>query len=289
MVKVIGIRFKKGGKIYYFDPLDYELEQGALVIVDTSKGDELGECVLPNRMMDEEDLTSPLKAVVRLATEEDVKKKAEYEAKEAEAEKIFVEKVKKHELKMNLVEAEYAFSGGKLTFYFTADGRVDFRELVKDLAYEFKLRIELRQIGARDETKAVKGLAPCGRGVCCGHWLSDFTPVSIKMAKDQNLSLHPVKISGLCNRLMCCLSYEHETYVQISVGMPEVFDKVRTPKGTGTVVSTEILKGKIAVRHFVDGKHKMADTIEVFDRTEVAKISSAPKKDDREDDYRKQG
>ncbi len=274
MIKVFGVRFKKGGKIYYFDPLDHEVMEKKFVVVETAKGEELGECVIANRLIDEDRITPPLKPIVRMATDEDIRKKVHYIQKEKAAAKIFLEKVKKHNLGMNLVETEYAFSGAKLTFYFTADGRVDFRELVKDLVHEFKLRIELRQIGVRDETKTLKGLAPCGRGVCCGHWLTDFTPVSIKMAKDQNLSLHPVKISGLCNRLMCCLSYEHGTYVQISKGMPEVFDKVQTPKGTGTVVSTEILKGKVAVRHFVSGKSKMAESVEMFDRSEVETLAA---------------
>ncbi len=279
MIKVFGVRFKKGGKIYYFDPLEYEVPEKKFVVVETAKGEELGECVLTNRLMDEDRITPPLKPIIRMATDEDIRKKVQYIEKEKAAAKIFLEKVKKHNLGMSLVETEYAFSGSKLTFYFTAEGRVDFRELVKDLVREFKLRIELRQIGVRDETKTLKGLAPCGRGVCCGHWLTDFTPVSIKMAKDQNLSLHPVKISGLCNRLMCCLSYEHSTYVQISEGMPEVFDKVQTPKGTGTVVSTEILKGRVAVRHFVSGNGKMADSVEVFDRSEVVKIASDDEKE----------
>lgn len=277
MVKVVGIRFKKGGKIYYFDPLDIDLALGEFAVVETSRGIEMGECLIAPREMPEERIVHPLKPIIRKADELDFEIQQSYKAKEQDAAKIFVEKVAKHNLEMHLIEVEYAFSGNKITFYFTADGRVDFRELVKDLAFEFKMRIELRQIGVRDETKVVKGLAPCGREVCCGHWLSDFTPVSIKMAKDQNLSLHPVKISGLCNRLMCCLGFEHDTYVQISTDMPGVFDKVRTPKGNGVVTSTEILKGKVHVKLFKSGKGDADEVTEVFDKSEVETIEIARK------------
>lgn len=281
LVNIIGIRFKKGGKIYYFDPLDIEINRGDFAVVETSRGIEMGECVIGKREVEEETLSHPLKPIIRRADELDFEIQSSFKKKQEDAANIFLEKVKKHGLEMHLIEVEYAFSGNKITFYFTADGRVDFRELVKDLAYEFKMRIELRQIGVRDETKIVGGLAPCGRPCCCGQWLADFTPVSIKMAKDQNLSLHPVKISGLCNRLMCCLGYEHETYLEISEGMPGVFDKVKTPKGVGVVTATEVLKGRVTVKLFTGGKHEGEEFIESFDRSEVETIEAA--KTDRHD------
>lgn len=275
MFKVVGIRFKKGGKIYYFDPLDIDIKQHEYAVVETSRGIEMGECMIPPREMSEDMVVHPLKPIIRKADELDFEIRQSYREKEKAAFQIFIEKVRKHGLEMHLIDVEYAFSGNKITFYFTAEGRVDFRELVKDLAHEFKMRIELRQIGVRDETKVVKGLGPCGREVCCGHWLVDFTPVSIKMAKDQNLSLHPVKISGLCNRLMCCLGFEHDTYVRISGGMPGVFDKVRTPKGNGIVISTEILKGKVSVKFTHSNKGEITETVEVFDKSEVQTIEAA--------------
>ncbi len=276
MAKVVGVRFKKGGKIYYFDPADTDIEAGERAIVETSRGIEIGECVLGLREIDNEAIVQPLKPILRKADLQDIELQASLKEKEGAAAEIFNEKVASRGLEMNLTEVEYAFGGGKITFYFTAEGRVDFRELVKDLAYEFKMRIELRQIGVRDETKIVKGLGPCGREVCCGRWLADFAPVSIKMAKDQNLSLHPVKISGLCNRLMCCLGYEHDTYVQISADMPGVFDKVKTPKGIGIVVSTEILKGKVSVKLRSEGKGGESDeVIESFDKADVSTIEPA--------------
>lgn len=281
MVNIVGIRFKKGGKIYYFDPIDIEVGEGDYAVVETVRGIEMGECVVGKKQVSEEELTHPLKPIIRKADELDFEIQQSFKNKEEGAAAIFVEKVAKNGLEMNLVEVEYAFSGNKLTFYFTADGRVDFRELVKDLAHEFKMRIELRQIGVRDETKIVGGLGPCGRPCCCGQWLSDFTPVSIKMAKDQNLSLHPVKISGLCNRLMCCLGYEHETYVRISEGMPGVFDKVRTPKGNGVVTATEVLKGRVTVKLFGNGKNDGEEILESFDRSEVETIEAASARTER--------
>lgn len=275
MTKVVGVRFKKGGKIYYFDPQDFCVNVGEHVVVETSRGVEMGECMLGMRELEDEAIVQPLRPVIRKADEQDLQLYESLKEKEIAAAEIFAEKVAFRGLEMNLVEVEYAFGGGKITFFFTAEGRVDFRELVKDLAYEFKMRIELRQIGVRDETKIVKGLGPCGREVCCGKWLADFAPVSIKMAKDQNLSLHPVKISGLCNRLMCCLGYEHETYVQISADMPGVFDKVKTPKGIGTVVSTEILKGRVSVRLRGEGKGETDEIIESFDKGDIVVIEPA--------------
>lgn len=263
MYRVIGIRFKRVGKIYYFDPLDFNIEVGDRVVVETVRGIEVGTCVIPYRDVPEDKLILPLKPIIRKLTMEDEFTLETMQSKIPEQEAIFKEKVKKHGLEMNLVEVEPSFNNSKITFYFTAEGRVDFRELVKDLAHEFRMRIELRQIGVRDESKVVKGIGPCGREVCCGQWLADFAPVSIKMAKDQNLSLHPVKISGLCNRLMCCLNFEHETYLQISADMPNHYDKVKTEKGVGLVVATDILKEQVTVQYYTGKKEELSDVVEI--------------------------
>lgn len=264
MAKELGIRFKRGGKIYYFDPLDIEIAKGDGVVVETQKGIELGECVIEprDRRPERED---PLKPIIRKADEQDLEMQRVCKAREPEIGRIFVEKVAKHGLEMNLIDVDNSFTGKKVTIYFTAEGRVDFRELVKDLAHEFKMRIELRQIGVRDETKMIKGFGACGREVCCGGWLTDFSPVSIRMAKEQNLSLHPVKISGLCNRLMCCLGYEHEAYLELSENLPDPFDRVDTPAGQGTVTQVEILKGRVHVK--LDEPKE--EEIEVFKKEEV--------------------
>ena len=216
MKKVAGIRFKKPGKIYYFDFGDLNLEKGMNVIVDTAMGEEYGEVVFPNKEVDEENITEPLKKVIRIANEKDKKMLNEFKAKEQEAFKICTEKIKKHELPMKLVDVEYKFDGSKVIFYFTAEGRIDFRELVKDLAAVFRTRIELRQIGVRDEVKRIGGNGICGRQLCCCSFLSNFETVSIKMAKEQNISLNPSKISGNCGRLMCCLKYEEDVYLEKS-------------------------------------------------------------------------
>lgn len=254
MITVIGVRFKKAGKIYYFDPGDIEVETGNHVIVETARGVEYGECVIGKRDIPENEIVSPLKPVLRIASQEDDTVHIANKQKAKEAFAVCEEKIKTHNLDMKLVDVEYTFDNNKVIFYFTADGRIDFRELVKDLAAIFRTRIELRQIGVRDESKMVKGLGPCGREICCGSWLGDFAPVSIKMAKDQNLSLNPVKISGLCGRLMCCLKYEYDTYVQIRVGMPNRGDKVQTPDGLGYVFDTNILLEEVKVRHIVKEK-----------------------------------
>ena len=216
MKTIIGVRFRKAGKIYYFEPNGLEVEVGQHVIVETSRGVEYGTVVLSPREVSDEAITSPLKPVIRLATEEDDATEAANKEKEKEAMAICREKIAKHELEMRLLDCEYTFDGNKVLFYFTADGRVDFRELVKDLAAVFRIRIELRQIGVRDETKIVGGIGICGRPLCCHTHLSDFIPVSIKMAKEQNLSLNPTKISGVCGRLMCCLKHEEETYEELN-------------------------------------------------------------------------
>lgn len=281
MITVVGVRFKKAGKIYYFDPLDVPVNKGDHVIVETARGIEYGECVIGKREIPEDQIVSPLKPVLRVSTQEDDANHQNNKIKAQEALKICNEKIKVHELVMKLIDVEYTFDNNKVIFYFTADGRIDFRELVKDLAAIFRTRIELRQIGVRDESKMVKGLGPCGREICCGSWLGDFAPVSIKMAKDQNLSLNPVKISGLCGRLMCCLKYEYDTYVQIRVGMPNRGDKVRTPEGTAVVVDTNILLEQVRVRHYLKDKpNELSEDIVAFTKKDIKVVevnrSAAP-------------
>ena len=225
---VVGVRFKKVGKIYYFDPLDIEFEQFDPVIVETVRGIEYGEIALTARDVDEAEMVAPVKPVIRKATETDTIEFNKLKQNEQDAKAIFIAKAKKHKLEMKLIDVEYTFDQKKAIFYFTAEGRVDFRELVKDLASIFKVRIELRQIGVRDEAKLFKGLGVCGRTTCCAQWLGDFTPVSIKMAKEQNLSLNSTKISGICGRLLCCLTYEQEFYEDVSKKLPKVGQKVIT-------------------------------------------------------------
>lgn len=237
-MKVIGVRFRRAGKIYYFDPLDFEIEEGMHVIVETARGVEYGYVVLGIREMDEENVIQPLKPVIRIAAAEDDKVADDNKAKEKEAFQICQEKIEKHGLEMKLIDAEYTFDNNKLLFYFTADGRVDFRELVKDLASVFRTRIELRQIGVRDETKIMGGIGICGRPLCCHTYMPEFIPVSIKMAKEQNLSLNPVKISGVCGRLMCCLKNEEETYQYLNSKLPNVGDFVTTDDGLKGEVSS---------------------------------------------------
>lgn len=248
MAKIIGVRFRKTGKIYYFSPGDLEIEKGQHVIVETIRGIEYGAVVLGMREVPDEELTLPLKSVIRIATEEDDKTEQENREKEKNAYNICLEKIQKHNLDMKLIDAEYTFDNNKVLFYFTADGRIDFRELVKDLAAVFKTRIELRQIGVRDETKIVGGYSICGRPLCCSTYLSDFVPVSIKMAKEQNLSLNPTKISGVCGRLMCCLKNEEETYEYLNSRLPEVGDIVTTSDGLkGEVQSLSVLRQLVKV------------------------------------------
>ena len=226
MIKVVGIRFQRAGKIYYFDPLDYDLETAMHVIVETARGVEMGTVLIPPKEVDDDKVVQPLKPVIRIATDDDEKVIEKNKEKEAEAYVICKGKIAKHGLDMKLVAAEYTFDNNKLLFYFTADGRIDFRELVKDLASVFRTRIELRQIGVRDETKMLGGIGICGRELCCRSYLTDFVPVSIKMAKEQNLSLNPTKISGVCGRLMCCLKNEQETYEYLNSRLPSVGDSV---------------------------------------------------------------
>ena len=227
MTKIVGVRFHQAGRIYYFDPVDFDLETGMHVIVETARGVEMGTVLIPPKDVEDSDVVQPLKPVIRMATDEDEKVVERNKEREKEAFAICKEKILKHELDMKLVGAEYTFDNNKLLFYFTADGRIDFRELVKDLASVFRTRIELRQIGVRDETKMLGGVGICGRPLCCSTYLSDFVPVSIKMAKEQNLSLNPTKISGVCGRLMCCLKNEQETYEYLNSRMPSVGDTGR--------------------------------------------------------------
>ena len=248
MVNVIGVRFKKAGKIYYFGPDKYDINKGDFVIVETARGIEFGECVIGIKQIPEESIISPLKLVLRIATKDDIKKHKENKEKEKSAFEICLNKISEHGLNMKLIDVEYTFDNNKVIFYFTADGRVDFRELVKDLATIFKTRIELRQIGVRDEAKMLGGLGPCGRPMCCSTFLGDFASVSIKMAKEQNLSLNPTKISGICGRLMCCLNYEQSTYEDIRKRIPKVGSIVKTEGGTGVVVSNNIIKESVKVK-----------------------------------------
>ena len=248
MVKIICVRFRTAGKIYYFAPGDIELKKGDNVIVETARGIEFGTAVSDIMEIDEKKIVSPLKTVIRMATAEDVKTEETNRTREREAFKICLEKIRKHELEMKLIDAEYTFDGNKLLFYFTADGRIDFRELVKDLASVFRTRIELRQIGVRDETKILGGYGICGRPLCCHTFLADFSPVSIKMAKEQNLSLNPTKISGVCGRLMCCLQNEEETYEYLNKRLPVVGDIVTDKDGvSGEVQSVNILRQLVKV------------------------------------------
>ena len=257
MVKVIGVRFRTAGKIYFFDPGALEIKRGDHVIVETARGIEYGTVVGDPREVDEKKVIQPLKPVLRIATQRDDEQEAGNKEKEKEAFKICLEKIRKHGLEMKLIDAEYTFDNNKVLFYFTADGRIDFRELVKDLASVFRTRIELRQIGVRDETKILGGIGICGRQLCCHSHLSEFVPVSIKMAKEQNLSLNPTKISGVCGRLMCCLKYEEETYEELNGRLPNIGDYVTTDDGLkGEVHSVSILRQLVKVIVTVNGDEK---------------------------------
>lgn len=248
MVKVVGVRFKKAGKVYYFDPDEFIINQDMNVIVETARGIEFGEAVIPNKEVPEDEIVAPLKKVIRIATEEDLKHAEENRKKEKEAFNTCLQKIRDHNLEMKLIDVEYTFDNNKILFYFTADGRVDFRDLVKDLAAVFKTRIELRQIGVRDESKMMGGIGICGRVLCCCSCLGEFQPVSIKMAKEQGLSLNPTKISGTCGRLMCCLKYEQDAYEHLIKKAPKVGAIVDTPDGQGVVMDTSLLKEIVKVR-----------------------------------------
>lgn len=248
MITVVGVRFKKAGKVYYFDPDDIDVKFNDFVVVETARGIEFGHVVVGPKEISEEEIVSPLKNVLRIALDEDFVIHRANKVKAKEAFKICEQKVIEHKLEMKIIDVEYTFDNNKVIFYFTADGRVDFRELVKDLASVFKTRIELRQIGVRDEAKMIGGIGPCGKICCCAQFLGEFEPVSIKMAKEQSLSLNPTKISGLCGRLMCCLKYEQEAYEEILQDMPEVGQVAITPDGKGPIVYTYTLKRKVKVK-----------------------------------------
>lgn len=274
MIEIVGVRFKPVGKIYYFAPGQFQLNVGDGVIVETARGIEFGKVVIANRKIDEATFHSELKPVIRLTTENDYKTLENNKKKQAEAFRICSEKIKKHHLDMYLVDVEYTFDCGKVLFYFTADGRIDFRELVKDLAATFRTRIELRQIGVRDEAKELGSIGICGRPLCCNSFLGEFEPVSIKMAKEQGLSLNPTKISGACGRLMCCLKYEYETYEAFGKGLAREGAYVKTPDGTGTVISSNILQQKVTVK--IDRQ----DIPREYDKKDVTVIKQAASRDD---------
>ena len=265
MITVIGVRFKKAGKIYYFNPGDLDIKKGDFVVVETARGVEFGECVVGVKELNEDEIVAPLKDVIRKASEEDVEVNRVNKSKQEDAFKICLDKIKEHGLKMKLIDVEYTFDNNKVIFYFTADGRVDFRELVKDLAAIFRTRIELRQIGVRDEAKMTGGLGPCGRTLCCSSFLGEFAPVSIKMAKEQNLSLNPTKISGICGRLMCCLNYEQETYEGIRKRMPKVGSVVETCYGVGDVISSSIVKEAVKVKVNLEGDDEDIKIVSIND------------------------
>lgn len=248
MPKIVGVRFKPVGKIYHFNPAGLSINKNDYVVVETARGVELGKVVVGEKEISEEQITKPLKDVIRIATEEDLKTAEENKKREKEAFEICLEKIKKHGLEMKLIEVEYTFDGSKILFYFSADGRIDFRELVKDLATVFHTRIELRQIGIRDESKTLGAIGVCGRELCCAKFLDEFESVSIKMAKEQGLSLNPTKISGTCGRLMCCLKYEQNNYEELLKVTPRQGALVQTPDGQGIVEYVEILKGRVKVR-----------------------------------------
>ena len=270
MIKIVGVRFKNAGKIYYFDPVELELEKNMDVVVETARGLEYGTIVVCQKEIDESELVSPLKPIIRVATDEDRQVYIENKEKAKETFELCQQKIKEHDLNMFLIDCEYTFDRNKLIFYFTAEGRIDFRELVKDLASIFKTRIELRQIGVRDEAKSIGGLGPCGRKLCCSTWLGDFQPVSIKMAKDQSLSLNPTKISGICGRLFCCLKYEHDVYAEAIDAMPVVGALVKVDESKGKIIEVNPLLEQVRIE-FND------KTIKVCHKDEV-KVLHEPKK-----------
>lgn len=277
MVKVAGVRFKKAGKVYYFDPDGYDIYKGTNVIVETARGLEFGVITEDIKEVGEDEIVAPLKKIIRIADENDVLQHKENLKKKEKALSLCQEKIDKHNLGMKLVDVEHTFDNSKIIFYFTADGRVDFRELVKDLAGVFKMRIELRQIGVRDEAKLVGGIGSCGRALCCHSWLPDFEPVSIKMAKIQSLSLNPSKISGICGRLMCCLKFENDVYCDLRRGMPDVGERVKTVDGMGIVIESNILEDKIKVRLILEEKdgdkqEKLSADINVYNKQQIRRL-----------------
>ncbi len=286
MKRIIGVRFKRLGKIYFFDPKWLEVKKGESVVVETSQGEEIAEVVVPNRMIEEEKIVAPLKKVLRLASQKDLKHAEECRKKEKEAFGVCNKKIKEHKLEMTLTDVEYKFDNSKILFYFTADGRVDFRDLVKDLAAIYKTRIELRQIGVRDEVKRIGGNGVCGRELCCCSFLNDFETVSIKMAKEQNISLNPSKISGNCGRLMCCLKYEQNVYEEKAKKLPNIGAIVKTPDGQGEVEGLETLKEVVKVK-IKDGE---IFKIKRYDSKDIKVIKNAAREhtDSEEKEYQKE-
>lgn len=287
MIDVVGIRFKSAGKVYYFDPEDKEFPLGSNVIVETARGLEFGTVAMERKAVSESSIVQPLKKIIRHADEKDVLQYQENLKKKERAIALCQEKIDKHGLEMKLIDVEYTFDNSKIIFYFTADGRVDFRELVKDLAGVFRMRIELRQIGVRDEAKMLGGIGACGRSLCCNSWLADFEPVSIKMAKVQNLSLNPTKISGICGRLMCCLKYENDTYMQLRKGMPYPGERINTPDGHALVIESNILENKIKARLILEEKdddkpEKLSTEVHVYKKKEIKRFGK-DKNADKED------
>ncbi len=287
MVTVVGVRFKNAGKVYYFDPGEYDVKQGENVIVETARGMEFGFVMSDPKEVDESEIIAPLKRIVRIANEQDVAQHEINTKKKERAITLCQEKIDKHGLDMKLIDVEYTFDNSKIIFYFTADGRVDFRELVKDLAAVFKMRIELRQIGVRDEAKMMGGIGICGKSLCCATWLADFEPVSIKMAKLQGLSLNPTKISGICGRLMCCLKYENATYVELRKGMPDVGERIKTPDGIAVVVESNILENKIKARVVLEEKEedkpeKLSPDITVYTKRDIHRFEKNRKNQEKD-------
>jgi len=288
MVKVVGVKFKNAGKVYYFDPDIFEVSIGTNVIVETARGMEFGTIAMNAKEVTEGEIVSPLKMIIRIADANDVIQHEDNVRKKERALQLCQEKVDKHGLIMKLIDVEYTFDNSKIIFYFTADGRVDFTELVKDLAGIFKMRIELRQIGVRDEAKMLGGIGTCGKGLCCNTWLAEFEPVSIKMAKVQNLSLNPTKISGICGRLMCCLKYENDVYMELRKGMPDTGEKIKTPDGMAIVADTNVLENKIKVRLILDDKDtdkpdRLSTEFYTYGKQQISRLGGGHHRKDNKD------
>lgn len=289
MIKVAGVRFKKAGKVYFFDPAGINVSKGMNVIVETARGLEFGTLSDDIKEVEEKEIVAPLKKIIRIADEKDVLQHKENLEKKEHDLALCQEKIDKHKLDMKLVDVEHTFDNSKIIFYFTADGRVDFRELVKDLAGVFKMRIELRQIGVRDEAKLVGGIGTCGKALCCHSWMPEFDPVSIKMAKVQNLSLNPTKISGICGRLMCCLKFENDVYCELRKGMPDVGEKVKTIDGMGVVVESNILENKIKVRLVIEEKdgdkpEKLSTDYSTYSKQQIRRLGNKKNDDSFNDE-----
>ena len=283
MEKVVGVKFKKAVKMYYFSPGDYDVKVDDNVIVETARGLEFGTVIMGCKQVPESEIVSPLKSIIRIADEKDKKKHSDNLGKKEEALRKCQEKIDKHQLEMKLIDVEYTFDNSKVIFYFTADGRVDFRELVKDLASVFHTRIELRQIGVRDEAKMIGGIGHCGKPLCCHSWMSEFEPVSIKMAKTQNMSLNPTKISGICGRLMCCLKYENDIYNELRRGMPDTGETIKTPDGLAVVYNTNILASTVRVRLIQEDDdaeegENLSSDIYTFKKDEIRRIRKKNKR-----------